>query len=137
MSDYPIGYRKPPIQTRFKKGQSGNPRGRPRGTRDPLATINKIFGRKFKINEGGVPRTIEAFELIMLRLVEQASKGNHNAIRLCLDIQRWVMGFADQNPNNGQKIKISWVEPQAKKEEDLSCLTDDEVRALKFRGCSS
>jgi hypothetical protein len=28
---YPVGYRKPPVHSRFKKGQSGNPRGRPKG----------------------------------------------------------------------------------------------------------
>ena len=35
---YEVGYRKPPVGTRFKKGQSGNPAGRPRGTVN-LATL--------------------------------------------------------------------------------------------------
>jgi Family of unknown function (DUF5681) len=38
--DYRVGYGKPPLETRFKQGQSGNPRGRPRGakTSPPYST---------------------------------------------------------------------------------------------------
>ena len=32
--DYKVGYKKPPLHSRFKKGQSGNPRGRPRGAKN-------------------------------------------------------------------------------------------------------
>jgi len=36
--DYEVGYRKPPAAFRFKKGVSGNPKGRPQRRRDPAAT---------------------------------------------------------------------------------------------------
>jgi hypothetical protein len=39
--NYEVGYAKPPLETRFKKGQSGNPRGRPRGTRNKLPALNE------------------------------------------------------------------------------------------------
>lgn len=39
-SDYEVGYGKPPAETRFKKGQSGNPNGRPKGSRNRLSAKN-------------------------------------------------------------------------------------------------
>ena len=46
-ADYAVGYGKPPKHTRFKKGRSGNPRGRPRGAKN-LSTL--LFGA---LNEQG------------------------------------------------------------------------------------
>ena len=38
-ADYQVGYGKPPIETRFKSGQSGNPRGRPKGAKNKTSRI--------------------------------------------------------------------------------------------------
>jgi Family of unknown function (DUF5681) len=44
--DYPIGYGKPPVETRFQKGQSGNPGGRRRGTKSLPALLSEALSRR-------------------------------------------------------------------------------------------
>ncbi len=42
---YEVGYKKPPRHTRFSKGISGNPRGRPKGTQNLVSVINDLLDR--------------------------------------------------------------------------------------------
>jgi hypothetical protein len=47
-----VGYGRPPVHSRFKKGQSGNPKGRPRGRRSVASILHKILGEKVSVREG-------------------------------------------------------------------------------------
>src|SRR5438132_13898812 len=51
--DYDVGYRKPPRQHQFKKGQSGNKRGRRKGTQNMLGVFKKIADEKVKVRIAG------------------------------------------------------------------------------------
>ena len=50
--DYEIGYGRPPKQTRFKPGQSGNPKGRPRGRKNVHTILEETLYRPVTITEG-------------------------------------------------------------------------------------
>src|SRR5690348_671708 len=87
---YQVGFGKPPKKTRFVKGQSGNPKGRPKGAKS-LATILNDAGRQLvQVNEKGRTRQITKLQAIVIQLINEAAKGNLKAIR---EYFLWVRAF--------------------------------------------
>ena len=62
-SDYKVGYKKPPLHTRFKKGQSGNPRGRPKGSKNFSTLLAEALNEPVIVAEDGKRRRISKREL--------------------------------------------------------------------------
>src|SRR6516164_11142205 len=56
--DYEVGYRKPPRHTRFNKGQSGNPKGRPGGAKNLSTLLSEALNEPVIVAENGGRRTI-------------------------------------------------------------------------------
>jgi hypothetical protein len=81
--DIAVGYRKPPTTTRFTKGRSGNPAGRPRG-RHRQAPYESVLGQMVKIREGGAERHVTAAEAFVLQLTKRGLEGDGAAARECL-----------------------------------------------------
>ena len=84
---YNIGYGKPPANTRFKKGVSGNPGGRPRGMTPGRAlklALQEIY-RPVKIREGDRVTSLSGFQVVMRQLMTQAAKGNGPAGRMLIE----------------------------------------------------
>jgi hypothetical protein len=75
------GYGNPPRHGRFKRGQSGNPRGRPRGAKGHKQTIAKIANEMHGVVEDGNRRRRSMLELIVLQLRNLAAQGNVSAFR--------------------------------------------------------
>lgn len=71
-----VGYGKPPRDHQFKPGQSGNPKGRPRGSKNEAAILHDLLHRRLEVRDGGRARRITVFEAILLRFTEDALKGN-------------------------------------------------------------
>ena len=78
--DIAVGYRKPPRATRFTKGRSGNPAGRPRG-RHREAPYESVLGQMVKIREGGAERHVTAAEAFVLQLTKRGLEGDGAAAR--------------------------------------------------------
>jgi hypothetical protein len=76
-----IGYGKPPKHTRFRKGASGNPRGRPKGTRNFGTVFNSALQEKVGINENGKRKTITKLAAACKQLVNKAASGDLQAMR--------------------------------------------------------
>jgi len=81
-SPYDVGYGKPPKDTRFSKGISGNPRGRPRGKGNLATDVARALQEKVTINESGVRKTVTKREAVAKQLVNKSASGDIVAIRL-------------------------------------------------------
>jgi Family of unknown function (DUF5681) len=71
-----VGFGRPPLAHQFKPGQSGNPRGRPKGAKNEATILRELLDRKIDVREGGRVRKITVLEAILLRFTEDALKGN-------------------------------------------------------------
>lgn len=81
MTDYKVGYGKPPKKHCFKKGQSGNPKGRPKISNDLKDILNEVTDEKVLINEGGKKREITKFRAAITQQMNQAAKGDLKALQ--------------------------------------------------------
>lgn len=86
--DYEIGYGKPPKATQFQKGTSGNASGRPKGAKNLKAVVNDALNTKVGITEGGEKRELTKIEVIMLRLTNDALRGDSRAIKMIFELAR-------------------------------------------------
>ncbi len=79
-----VGYSNPPKHTRFKTGQSGNPRGRPKGALNMATVLNRTLREKVVIDANGKRKTVSKLEAAIAQLVSKAMCGDAHAIRyLC------------------------------------------------------
>jgi Family of unknown function (DUF5681) len=84
--DCEVGYGRPPKATRFAPGKSGNPRGRPKGSRSVGAILKGVMSQKVTVSEGGRMRRVSRVELMLLRLVNNAARGDPRATKLALEL---------------------------------------------------
>jgi hypothetical protein len=78
--DYEVGYGKPPKHSRFKPGQSGNSKGRPKGVRNFKTDVQTTLKAPVKVTRGGKPRNVSTQEAALLRLREKALGGDPRAL---------------------------------------------------------
>ena len=79
-----VRYGRPPMMTRFRPGQSGNPRGRPRGARNLSTIVAAALSERVAINENGRRRLITKFEATVKQLVNRAASGGARSTQLLL-----------------------------------------------------
>ncbi len=77
-----VGYGRPPRHTRFKPGQSGNPRGRPRRGRSFKTLLEQALEKPLEISSRNGKARVSAREALAMRIVNEAVKGNVRHIQL-------------------------------------------------------
>jgi Cu/Ag efflux protein CusF len=100
--DYAVGYRKPPIETRFKKGRSGNPKGRPKGSRNFASCLREALAERVPITDRGQTRLVPLIEVVAKRMARDAAAGKDKMMRLLLgaisELEAKVEGRAQPAP---------------------------------------
>jgi hypothetical protein len=84
--DYEVGYRKPPKATQFRRGQSGNPKGRPKGAQNFTTVVRRTARLGVSLLENGRRRRVSTQEAVLLRLREKALAGDARALDTYLEL---------------------------------------------------
>jgi hypothetical protein len=98
--NYEVGYGKPPLHSRFKKGRSGNPKGRPRGSKNLSSLLNDALNGWVVVVENGRRKKITKREAIITQLVNKSASADLKATQIVLamlqEVESQADGAADQ-----------------------------------------
>jgi hypothetical protein len=81
-----VGYCRPPEHTRFRKGRSGNPGGRPKGSLNLATILDRTLREKVVINENGQRKIVTKMEAATKQIVNKAASGDLRAVRLLMEL---------------------------------------------------
>jgi hypothetical protein len=122
--EYKVGYRHPPLETQFKKGQSGNPAGRPRGSRNISAVIAAALLERVTVNEGGRRRSITKLEAACKQMANKAAGGDQRAAKLIIEL------LHQSEMRDDARAATSAVTPEVRHAADQAVLAAIRDRAL-------
>ena len=94
--DCEVGYGKPPVSTQFKKGRSGNLRGRPKGARGVRTLLQEALAQQITISEAGRTSRVSKSEALILSLITKAIKGDIRAAAQILRLMEEQGGATKQ-----------------------------------------
>jgi Family of unknown function (DUF5681) len=83
---YDVGYGRPPEGKRFRKGESGNPKGRPRGSKNIATLLDEELSERVPVNENGKRKTITMRKAITKQTVRKAASGNEKFIKQVFEL---------------------------------------------------
>lgn len=93
--NYDVGYKRPPLHSRFQPGQSGNPSGRAKGSQNLKTLFHKIMREQVQLREGADVRKVSKAEAIMRGLVIGALKGDTRAMGTLLKLAEQTGQFEE------------------------------------------
>jgi hypothetical protein len=85
---YEVGYGRPPKESQFIKGQSGNPKGRPKGSKSVASMFNQITRELINVTENGRTKTVTRLEAVLHRMTNEALSGNPRVMREFVQLSR-------------------------------------------------
>ena len=94
--DYQVGPGRPPLHTRFKKGQSGNPRGR--HEKNLAALLVAALNQPVAVTENGRRRQVTKREAVIAQLVNKSATVDLRATKMLLDILKDIEKEAGTAP---------------------------------------
>ena len=106
-----VGYKRPPRHSRFKKGKSGNPRGRPKGSFNLRDRLEKAGSAQVTVTANGRTKKVSKFDVFIEQLVNKAAKGDAQAAKQLIPLLQDSSRDTKANP---QPIQLFITEDEAK-----------------------
>ena len=104
MKDYEVGYGKPPKDSQFKKGESGNPRGRMKNTRNLKTDLTKILEKRISVRDGERKFKVSGQEGMLMSLMSKCLKGDTKAINTLINLVVRISGLEGSAPNVAERL---------------------------------
>lgn len=101
--DYVVGYGRPPVHTRFQKGQSGNPKGRQKGCKNLSTLMERVLDETVTIKENGSQKIITKREAFLKQLVNKAASGDLRSIQLAINYLQQLELRAQPSTPDGEQ----------------------------------
>ena len=119
--DDKVGYKKPPRHSQFPKGKSGNPKGRPKASKNMGKILEEILSEPITLREGETVRRMNKAEAMMQSLIHKALKGDIRALTMVWKLTAHLEERKQQGPSGvlivpGPIDPKSWVEAVAKEQ---------------------
>lgn len=108
--EYQVGYGKPPLETRFKPGQSGNKKGRPKKNCDFGSLFADGLEQKVSVIEQGRSRRITKRKLMVMATITAAMKGDLKAFKFIIENEK--KRGSDGSPPITQEQRIALLEAE-------------------------
>jgi hypothetical protein len=94
--DYKVGYGRPPLQTRWKKGRSGNHPKKRKPQESVVEMIDSLLLKQVKLSLNGETKRVPALEAIISQLQVREMSGNRRATRILLKYREFAHQHADR-----------------------------------------
>ena len=95
--NYEVGKGKPPKKHQFRPGQSGNPKGRPKGSKNLHHVLTRILGENITVTDAGKKMVIDKFEGAIRAMVNKSFEGSPASLKLLLEVLEYN-GGSEQSP---------------------------------------
>lgn len=90
-----VGYKRPPVHSRFRPGRSGNPKGRPKGAKNLKTDLNEVLQERITVTEGDHKKRMSKQRAIVMTLVAKTLKGDLRSANTLLNTMFRTLGNAD------------------------------------------
>ena len=123
---YAVGYKRPPVHSRWQKGQSGNPRGPKKRVKSLNTIIREVMTAPISIRTGGRDQVMSRAQALVLKLVEAASKGNERALDKLLRL------YATAMPDDGGGLATATSDQPLSATDEATLLALRELMAAEL-----
>src|SRR5271154_1330380 len=135
---YAVGYGKPPTSKQFRKGTSGNPKGRPRGSKSLSTIVKETLDEKVVVRENGRRGKITMLAAMIKQQANKAVSGDQRAVRYLIELNLRLNSEDVRQPDGLELLRQAFERDQARKAQMAADCSDPlQVKRVSNRASES